>query len=47
MNHFAFFVEDGDALVFLRKISELVKLVPNVVFEINQYLGKETFCSVD
>jgi release factor glutamine methyltransferase len=45
--HLALFVEDGDALVFYRKISELAKkhLMPNgqLFFEINQYLGKETF----
>jgi release factor glutamine methyltransferase len=44
--HLALFVEDTDALVFYRKISELAKkhLLPNgqLFFEINQYLGKET-----
>lgn len=43
--HLALFVEDNNALVFYRKISELAKqsLSPNgqLFFEINQYLGKE------
>jgi release factor glutamine methyltransferase len=44
--HLALFVEDHDALLFYRKITELAKknLNPNgqLYFEINQYLGKET-----
>ncbi|NQY05789.1 MAG: peptide chain release factor N(5)-glutamine methyltransferase [Flavobacteriaceae bacterium] len=44
--HLALFVEDDDALLFYRKISELAKgaLRENgaLYFEINQYLGKET-----
>ncbi|MFN3753548.1 peptide chain release factor N(5)-glutamine methyltransferase [Flavobacterium sp.] len=44
--HLALFVEDNDALLFYRKITELAKknLTPNgqLYFEINQYLGKET-----
>lgn len=44
--HLALFVEDNDALVFYRKITELAtkNLNPNgqLYFEINQYLGKET-----
>ncbi|MGK0295734.1 MAG: release factor glutamine methyltransferase [Ulvibacter sp.] len=44
--HLALFVEDGDALVFYRKIAELAQknLASNgqLFFEINQYLGKET-----
>lgn len=44
--HLALFVEDNDALLFYRKIAELVKksLTENgkLYFEINQYLGKET-----
>jgi release factor glutamine methyltransferase len=44
--HLALFVEDGDALIFYRKIAELAQkhLPPNgqLFFEINQYLGKET-----
>lgn len=43
--HLALFVEDNDALLFYRKITELAKinLVENgqLYFEINQYLGKE------
>ena len=43
--HLALFVEDNDALVFYRKITELAQknLAPNgqLFFEINQYLGKE------
>jgi release factor glutamine methyltransferase len=45
--HLALFVEDDDALIFYRKIAELAQknLSPNghLYFEINQYLGKETF----
>ena len=45
--HLALFVEDNDALLFYRKIANLAKknLKPNgqLYFEINQYLGKETF----
>jgi release factor glutamine methyltransferase len=44
--HLALFVEDTDALLFYRKISQLAlkNLSPNglLFFEINQYLGKET-----
>jgi release factor glutamine methyltransferase len=44
--HLALFVEDNDALLFYRKITELAQknLNPNgqLYFEINQYLGKET-----
>lgn len=44
--HLALFVEDIDALLFYRKISQLAlkNLSPNglLFFEINQYLGKET-----
>lgn len=44
--HLALFVEDNDALLFYRKISELAQknLSPNgqLFFEINQYLGKDT-----
>ncbi len=44
--HIALFVEDNDALIFYRKIAELVtKNLPiegKLFFEINQYLGKET-----
>jgi release factor glutamine methyltransferase len=43
--HLALFVEDDDALIFYRKIAELVQknLSPNgqLFFEINQYLGIE------
>ncbi|RTY88571.1 peptide chain release factor N(5)-glutamine methyltransferase [Flavobacterium sp. GT3R68] len=43
--HLALFVEDNDALLFYRKISDLAKknLLDNgqLYFEINQYLGKE------
>jgi release factor glutamine methyltransferase len=43
--HLALFVDDNDALIFYRKIAELAQknLVPNgqLLFEINQYLGKE------
>ena len=45
--HLALFVEDDDALIFYRKIAELAmtNLSKNgkLYFEINQYLGKETF----
>lgn len=44
--HLALFVEDNDALLFYRKISQLAKqnLPENglLYFEINQYLGTET-----
>ena len=44
--HLALFVDDTDALLFYRKISQLVlkSLAPNgkLFLEINQYLGKET-----
>jgi release factor glutamine methyltransferase len=44
--HLALFVDDNDALIFYRKITELAQknLTPNgqLFFEINQYLGKET-----
>ena len=43
--HLALFVDDHDALIFYRKITELAKenLTQNgqLYFEINQYLGKE------
>lgn len=49
--HLALFVEDNDALLFYRKIASLAKknLKPNgqLYFEINQYLGKETFDLVE
>ena len=45
--HLALFVEDKDSLLFYRKIAELAKKNLNangkLYFEINQYLGKETF----
>lgn len=45
--HLALFVDDNDALIFYRKIAELAQknLSQNgqLYFEINQYLGKETF----
>ncbi|WP_353084932.1 peptide chain release factor N(5)-glutamine methyltransferase [Flavobacterium sp.] len=45
--HLALFVEDTDALLFYRKIAHLASknLAQNgkLFFEINQYLGKETF----
>jgi release factor glutamine methyltransferase len=44
--HLALFVDDNDALLFYRKITQLAlkNLAPNglLFFEINQYLGKET-----
>ena len=44
--HLALFVEDADALLFYRKITELAMKNLNsdgkLYFEINQYLGKET-----
>ena len=44
--HLALFVDDNDALIFYRKITELAtkNLSPEgkLFFEINQYLGKET-----
>ena len=49
--HLALFVEDNDALLFYRKITELAKnhLSENgkLYFEINQYLGKETVVLVE
>lgn len=49
--HLALFVEDNDALLFYRKITELAQknLNPNgqLYFEINQYLGKETVALVE
>lgn len=48
--HLALFVEDTDALLFYRKITELATkaLQPNgqLYFEINQYLGAETVALV-
>ena len=45
--HLALFVDDSDALLFYRKIAQLAikNLSENgkLFFEINQYLGKETF----
>ena len=44
--HLALFVEDNDALIFYRKITELatknLSSEGKLFFEINQYLGKET-----
>ncbi|MBP8157129.1 MAG: peptide chain release factor N(5)-glutamine methyltransferase [Flavobacterium sp.] len=49
--HLALFVEDNDALLFYRKITELAKknlnLNGQLYFEINQYLGKETLALVE
>jgi release factor glutamine methyltransferase len=49
--HLALFVEDNDALLFYRKITQLAKkhLAENgkLYFEINQYLGKETATLVE
>jgi len=49
--HLALFVEDDDALLFYRKITELAKnhLSENgkLYFEINQYLGKETVVLIE
>jgi len=49
--HLALFVEDNDALLFYRKITELAKnhLAESgkLYFEINQYLGKETVALVE
>lgn len=49
--HLALFVDDTDALVFYRKITELAtkNLNPNgqLYFEINQYLGKETVALIE
>lgn len=49
--HLALFVEDDDALLFYRKITQLAKnhLAENgkLYFEINQYLGKETVALVE
>lgn len=49
--HLALFVEDNDALLFYRKITELAKnhLAENgkLYFEINQYLGKDTVALVE
>lgn len=49
--HLALFVDDLDALLFYRKITELAKknLNPNgqLFFEINQYLGKETAALIE
>ena len=49
--HLALFVEDSDPLIFYRKILELSQniLKPNgkLYFEINQYLGRETFQLVE
>lgn len=45
--HLALFVADDDALIFYRKIAELAQknlnLQGQLYFEINQYLGQETF----
>ena len=44
--HLALFVNDNDALIFYKKITELAKINLSqngqLFFEINQYLGKET-----
>lgn len=49
--HLALFVEDDDALLFYRKITELAQkhLARNgtLYFEINQYLGNETVALVE
>jgi release factor glutamine methyltransferase len=49
--HLALFVEDNDALLFYRKITQLAKnhLTESgkLYFEINQYLGKETVALVE
>ena len=49
--HLALFVEDSDPLIFYRKILELSQNIikPNgkLYFEINQYLGRETFQLVE
>jgi release factor glutamine methyltransferase len=49
--HLALFVDDLDALLFYRKITELAKKNLNqngqLFFEINQYLGKETAALVE
>jgi release factor glutamine methyltransferase len=49
--HLALFVDDNDALLFYRKITELAikNLNPNgkLYFEINQYLGKETVALIE
>lgn len=49
--HLALFVADNDALLFYRKITALAQkhLTPKgkLYFEINQYLGKETFALVE
>lgn len=49
--HLALFVDDLDALLFYRKITELAtkNLNPNgqLFFEINQYLGKETAALIE
>lgn len=49
--HLALFVEDTDALLFYRKITELAKKNLNqngkLYFEINQYLGKETVALIE
>jgi release factor glutamine methyltransferase len=49
--HLALFVEDNDALLFYRKITELatknLNLMGQLYFEINQYLGKETVALIE
>jgi release factor glutamine methyltransferase len=49
--HLALFVEDTDALLFYRKITQLAKNhlseSGKLYFEINQYLGKETVALVE
>ncbi|MFN3967854.1 peptide chain release factor N(5)-glutamine methyltransferase [Flavobacterium sp.] len=49
--HLALFVEDNDALLFYRKITELAQKnltsSGKLYFEINQYLGKETVALVE
>ena len=49
--HLALFVEDDDALLFYRKIAQLAQQnlseKGSLYFEINQYLGKETFDLLD
>ncbi|GAA4774298.1 MULTISPECIES: peptide chain release factor N(5)-glutamine methyltransferase [Flavobacterium] len=49
--HLALFVEDNDALLFYRKITELAQKNLSekgmLFFEINQYLGKEMFALLE
>ena len=49
--HLALFVEDDDALIFYKKITEYalshLKKDGVLYFEINQYLGKETVALIE